>query len=40
VIADAMIMHAFAVSYPDESSSLIPHKEARRDAWLRSLRTG
>ncbi|CAM3333654.1 glycosyltransferase [Occultella aeris] len=39
VIADALIMHAFAVSYPDESSSLIPQKEARRDAWLRNLRT-
>lgn len=37
-IADTLIMHAFAVSYPDESSGLLPEKVARRDAWLRRLR--
>ncbi len=37
-IADTLIMHAFAVSYPDESSGLLPEKAARRDAWLRRLR--
>jgi hypothetical protein len=39
VIADdALIMHAFAVSYPDESSALMPQKEQRRDEWLTLLR--
>ena len=37
-VADALIMHAFAVSYPDESSGLLPTKSARRDAWLTRLR--
>jgi len=37
-IADALIMHAFAVSYPGESSGLLPEKMARRDSWLRRLR--
>jgi hypothetical protein len=40
VIADdALIMHAFAVSYPDESSVLLPQKEQRRDQWLALLRS-
>lgn len=39
VIADdALIMHAFAVSYPDESSALLPQKEQRRDQWLAVMR--
>lgn len=39
VIADsALIMHAFAVSYPDESSPLMPQKEQRRDQWLALMR--
>lgn len=39
VIADdALIMHAFAVSYPDESSALIPQKAQRRDRWLTIMR--
>lgn len=39
VIADdALIMHAFAVSYPDESSALRPQKEKRRDQWLTIMR--
>ncbi|WP_129666874.1 glycosyltransferase family 2 protein [Phytoactinopolyspora endophytica] len=39
LIADnTLIMHAFAVSYPDESSALIPQKEHRRDAWLTIMR--
>lgn len=38
VIADALIMHAFAVSYPDESSGLLPDKAVRRDHWLDRLR--
>lgn len=38
VIADAMIMHAFAVSYPDASSPLLVDKEARRDHWLAIMR--
>lgn len=36
---DALIMHAFAVSYPDESSPLLPEKEARRDRWLSIMRS-
>lgn len=35
---DTLIMHAFAVSYPDESSALIPEKERRRDEWLAIMR--
>ncbi|NYE74369.1 hypothetical protein BKA15_005698 [Microlunatus parietis] len=31
-------MHAFAISYPDESSPLLPQKEARRDHWLTIMR--
>lgn len=39
VIADdTLIMHAFAVSYPDESSILIPQKKQRRDRWLAIMR--
>lgn len=38
-VADALVMHAFAVSYPDESSGLLPTKSARRDAWLTRLRS-
>lgn len=39
VIADdALIMHAFAVSYPDESGALLPQKEQRRDRWLAIMR--
>lgn len=39
VIADdALIMHAFAVSYPDESRALLPQKEERRDRWLERMR--
>lgn len=38
VIADALIMHAFAVSYPDESSGLLQEKIARRDNWLELFR--
>lgn len=39
VIADdTLIMHAFAVTYPDESSALLPQKEQRRDHWLNIMR--
>ena len=39
VIADdALIMHAFAVSYPSDSDPLLPEKEHRRDAWLTDMR--
>jgi len=39
VIADdTMIMHAFAVSYPDESSAMLAEKEKRRDHWLAVMR--
>jgi hypothetical protein len=38
VIADTLVMHAFAVSYPDESSGLLQEKIARRDSWLDLLR--
>lgn len=38
VTDDALIMHAFAVSYPDESSPLLPQKETRRDHWLAIMR--
>lgn len=34
VIADALVMHAFAVSYPNDWESLLPEKERRRDRWL------
>ena len=39
IVDDALIMHAFAVSYPDESSALIPQKEQRRDHWLALMRS-
>ncbi len=38
VIADALVMHAFAVSYPDESAPLLPEKHRRRDEWLTRFR--
>lgn len=38
VVHDALVMHAFAVSYPDESSTLLPEKHARRDHWLNLTR--
>lgn len=38
VVDDALVMHAFAVSYPDESSALLPEKHARRDYWLNLMR--
>ena len=39
IIADnTLIMHAFAVSYPDESDALVPQKERRRDQWLKTMR--
>lgn len=38
VIADALISHAFAVSYPNDWESLLPEKERRRDAWLARFR--
>ncbi|NDL58864.1 hypothetical protein [Phytoactinopolyspora mesophila] len=39
VIADdKLIIHAFAVSYPDESSRLIPAKGQRRERWLTTMR--
>jgi hypothetical protein len=38
VIADALVMHAFAVSYPDESAPLLPEKHRRRDEWLARFR--
>lgn len=40
VIADAMVLHAFAVSYPNDWESLLPEKERRRDAWLTRFRAG
>ena len=38
IVDDLLIMHAFAVSYPDESSALMPQKESRRDDWLAVMR--
>lgn len=38
IIADVLVMHAFAVSYPDESSPLLPEKHQRRDEWLDRFR--
>lgn len=38
IVDDALIMHAFAVSYPDESSSLLQQKYERRDRWLKIFR--
>lgn len=38
VIADALVMHAFAVSYPNDWESLLPEKERRRDRWLNHFR--
>lgn len=38
VVEEAMILHAFAVSYPHESSALLPEKSARRDRWLTIMR--
>lgn len=38
VIADALVMHAFAVSYPNDWESLLPEKHRRRDEWLARFR--
>lgn len=38
VIADALVMHAFAVSYPNDWESLLPEKHRRRDDWLARFR--
>jgi len=37
IIADALVMHAFAVSYPNDWESLLPEKH-RRDDWLARFR--
>lgn len=38
VVDDALIMHAFGVSYPNDWESTLPAKQARRDAWLAAFR--
>lgn len=37
VIADALVMHAFGVSYPNAWENTLPAKVARRDEWLARL---
>jgi GT2 family glycosyltransferase len=37
VITDALVMHAFGVSYPNDWEATLPAKIARRDAWLARL---
>lgn len=37
-ITDALIMHSFAVSYPNDWESLLPMKEQHRDRWLAHYR--
>jgi hypothetical protein len=38
IAEDALVMHAFAVSYADASTALLPEKERRRDRWLTAMR--
>jgi hypothetical protein len=40
VIADALVLHAFAVSYANDWGAMLPEKERRRDAWLARFRAG
>lgn len=38
IVDNALILHAFAITYPDQSSALLTEKEARRDRWLTAMR--
>lgn len=37
IVDETLILHAFAVSYPDESSALLQEKQDRRDHWLQIM---